>query len=146
MARPVSPDLVVHICTNCANQIGPLLTQRDRNGTHVVVREVPCSGKTDSQYLLRALESGAGGICVVTCPQGACRLAQGNYRAQVRIRTIQRLLQEIGLEPERAQIIHCAAEESAESLLRRIDKVLRRIEALGQSPIRTEAKPARATN
>ena len=50
----------------------------------VLVREVPCSGKMDGQYLLHAMEGRGRGLCVVACPKGECHLAQGNYRAETR--------------------------------------------------------------
>lgn len=100
------------------------------------LREVPCSGKMDGQYLLHALEGGGRGLCVVACPQGNCHLAQGNYRAEVRVRTVQRLLAEIGLEPQRAQLVHCSAEDSPQQLARLVQGAVERICALGESPLR----------
>ena len=68
----------------------------------------------DGQYLLHALEGGARGLCIVACPKGECHLGQGNYRAEVRLRTIQRLLGEAGLEPQRAELLHCSPNDSPE--------------------------------
>jgi len=99
---------------------------------YVQVKELPCSGKTDAQYLFHALEAGGLGILVVACPEGKCRLAQGNYRADIRIRMVQRLLAEIGLEPERAALLHCGPEDDLESLVR---GAVDRFCALGTSPI-----------
>jgi coenzyme F420-reducing hydrogenase delta subunit len=101
----------------------------------VVVREMPCSGKIDVQYLFRALESGVNGVCVVTCPEGECKLAQGNFRADVRVRTVRRLLSEIGCEPERVQSVRCPAGGSNEEYEQRVREGVERILALGKSPI-----------
>jgi coenzyme F420-reducing hydrogenase delta subunit len=54
----------------------------------------------DGQYLLHAMEGGARGFCVVACPKGDCHLSQGNYRAEIRVRAVRRLLAEIGLPPD----------------------------------------------
>lgn len=116
MAEAVRPDVLVHVCQNCIPGGGQLPRQWTQDGLHVLIRQVPCSGKTDAQYLFHALENGCQGVCVVTCPKAGCHLAQGNYRAEVRIRTIQRLLVEIGLAPERAQLLRCETDESAEHL------------------------------
>lgn len=135
MAEFISPDVIVYVCTNCISRGGRLPRQWQQDGAHVLVREVPCSGKVDAQYVFHALEGGARGLCVVTCPHGECRLAQGNYRAEVRIGTVQRLLTEIGISAERAQLVHCSADDSAGRLEELVRNAVEGICALGESPI-----------
>jgi coenzyme F420-reducing hydrogenase delta subunit len=136
MSEALSPDVVVYVCTNCIPQGGRLPRQWNQQGVRVLVREVPCSGKMDGQYLLHAIEGGGRGLCVVACPKGECHLAQGNYRAEIRVRTVQRLLAEIGLESERAQLVHCSDEDSAEKFEQSVRDAVERICALGESPFR----------
>ncbi len=136
MAVAVSPGVIVYVCTNSIPQGGRLPRQWNQNGTHVLVREVPCSGKMDGQYLFHAMEGGARGVCVVACPKGECHLAQGNYRAEIRIRTVQRLLKEIGLEPERAELLHGSADDSPHQIEQLVRGAVERICALGESPLR----------
>jgi coenzyme F420-reducing hydrogenase delta subunit len=135
MAMVLSPDIVVYVCANCIPQGERLPRQWRQDGARVLVREVPCSGKMDGQYLLHALEGGGRGLCVVACPKGECHLAQGNYRAEIRIRTVQRLLAEIGLEPERAQLLHCSPDDQPRELEQRVREAVERICALGESPL-----------
>lgn len=71
----------------------------------VKVQQLPCTGKVDMQYVMHALEGGAQGVSVVACPKGECHLAQGNYRADVRINTTKRLLEEVGMEGERVSLL-----------------------------------------
>jgi len=106
MPEALSPHVVVYLCTNCIPTGVDLPRQWNQDGARVLVREVPCSGKMDGQYLLHALEGGARGLCVVACPKGECHLSQGNYRAEIRVHTVRRLLEEIGLPPEMARLIH----------------------------------------
>jgi F420-non-reducing hydrogenase iron-sulfur subunit len=136
MAEALAPDVVVYVCTNCMPRDGSLTRQWNQDGARVIVREVPCSGKMDGQYLLHGLEGGERGLCVVACPKGECHLAQGNYRAEIRIRTVRRLLAEIGLEPERAELVHCSAEDSPGEIERVVRGAVGRICALGESPLR----------
>ncbi len=103
-----------------------------------MVREVPCSGKMEGQYLLHALEGGVRGLCVVACPKGECRLAQGNYRAEVRIGTLRRLLTEIGLEPQRIELLHASPDGPFEQFEGMVRDAVERFCALGESPIRAE--------
>jgi len=132
MVQPACPDVIVYTCVNSIARDGSLPRQWLQDGARVVVREVPCSGKMDAQYLLHALEGGGRGLCVVTCPEGACRLAQGNYRAQIRVGTIQRLLSEVGLQPQRVELVRCSADEE---LGPRVREAVARICALGESPL-----------
>ncbi len=133
-----SPDVIVYLCANCIPRGDRLPRQWQQQGAHVMVREVPCSGKMDGQYLLSALEGGADGLCVVACPKGDCRLAQGNYRAEVRIGTVRRLLAEIGLQPQRAQLVHCSVDDPFEQFQQTVQRAIDRICALGSSPVRAD--------
>lgn len=135
MAELICPEVVVYLCDNCVPEGGSMPRQWSQGESLVHVRRVPCSGKIDAQYLLAAMEGGLRGLCVVACPQGECRLAQGNYRAQVRVGTIQRLLNEIGVEPERAQLLNCAKDESFERFEQLVREAVDEILALGKSPV-----------
>jgi coenzyme F420-reducing hydrogenase delta subunit len=137
-----SPDVIVYVCTNCVPRAARLPRQWRQDGAHVLVREVPCSGKMDAQYLLHALEGGAHGLCVVACPKGKCQLAQGNYRAEIRIGTIRRLLAEIGLETERAEILHYSSDDPPDRFCGLVRGAVGRICALGPSPIRVQTRDA----
>ena len=61
-------------------------------------------------------------------------MAQGNYRAEVRVRTVQRLLDEIGVERERAALVRHDPDDDLESVVR---EAVRRFCELGESPIAT---------
>ena len=110
------PDILVFLCKNCIPEGGKLPAQWSESGLHVRVKEIPCSGKIDAQYVLHSLEGGIRGVCVVTCPRGECTLSQGNYRAEIRVKTVQRLLSEIGDDPRRAKLIQCPADATIEGI------------------------------
>lgn len=59
---------------------------------------LPCSGRVNLLYLLKAIETGADGVLLLTCPIGECTYIQGNLRAQKRIEAVDDLLVEAGLE------------------------------------------------
>jgi F420-non-reducing hydrogenase iron-sulfur subunit len=138
MPEPVTANAVVNVCRNCIPAAGHLPQQWKQGGLHVLVREIPCSGKIDAQYLLHALEGVTHGFCVVACPKGDCHFGEGNCRAEVRIRTIQRLLEEMGLEPERAELLHCSPEEPVSKLEQSVRETVRRLSALGRIPVGAE--------
>lgn len=74
-------------------------------GERIKLFPLPCSGRIEPIHLLRSLESGIDRVWVVTCPEGACRYHQGNLRAKKRVEFARGLIQEIGLEAERFQLV-----------------------------------------
>jgi F420-non-reducing hydrogenase iron-sulfur subunit len=66
---------------------------------------LPCSGRIEPLHLLSALESGADMVYLVTCPEGVCRYQEGNVRARKRLMYAQKLIEEIGLERERIELV-----------------------------------------
>lgn len=137
MSETQNPGVSIFVCHRCISEGGRLPRQWVHDGVHVQVKELPCSGKTDTQYLFHALEGGARGVLVVTCPRGECHLAQGNYRAETRVRTVRRLLAELGMEPERAELLHCAP---GDDLAGMVHAAVDRFLALGESPICVAAR------
>ena len=74
-------------------------------GKRIQFFPLPCSGRIDALHLLRALEAGADKVYVVTCPEGACHYREGNIRAKKRIAYAQSLIEEIGLERGRLELV-----------------------------------------
>ena len=74
-------------------------------GPRIMFFPLPCSGRIESLHLVRALESGADKVYLVTCPEGACRFREGNFRARKRLVFAQRLIEEIGFKRERLELI-----------------------------------------
>jgi len=106
-----------------------------RDSMLVQVKETPCSGKIDIQYIIKSFEKGVSGLCVVTCPENKCSLAQGNKRAMVRINTVKKLLAEIGLEPGRAELICCEDNMSQEQFKSIIENMVAKLSAFELSPL-----------
>ena len=64
---------------------------------------LPCSGKLETSFLLKALESGADGVALFGCPEGECHYLVGSTRAKNRVGYARRILREIGLEEDRVR-------------------------------------------
>ena len=62
---------------------------------------LPCSGKLEVSFLLKALENGADAVALFGCPEGECHYLVGSMRAKNRVQYARRILREIGLEEER---------------------------------------------
>lgn len=135
MSETVNPDILVYVCHNAVPEGGRLTRQWSQDGAHVCTTEVPCSGKIDVQYLMHALEGGGHGICVVTCPKGKCNLSQGNYRAEVRIHTVKRLLTELGMESERIILVHSSPDDTPDQFIQSVQDAVKQLCSLGKSPL-----------
>jgi F420-non-reducing hydrogenase iron-sulfur subunit len=104
-------------------------------GEKIKFYPLPCSGRIDPLHLMRALESGSDMVYLVTCPEGACRYREGNIRARKRIAYTQGLIEEIGLERERLEVVITTAGNpvTVDSLAR---ELLAREACVGPSPVR----------
>ena len=81
----------------------------------VQIIEVPCSGKVDPIYLLKAFEKGADAVVVVACDQRLCATIEGARRINKRIERTKGLLAEAGIDPGRL-ILQIARRPSLASL------------------------------
>lgn len=130
MATKTTPGILVCLCENCVADAGALPRQWDQDGCHVVIRLLPCTGRTDIQYLLHAFEDGAHGVCVVACPEGDCTLFEGNYRAQVRVKLAKKLLKEIGMNESQVAMLHHSPEDSTDELKEKLKETVKEMSGL----------------
>jgi len=81
----------------------------DLGGDTVKTIGLPCSGKVDVPYLVKALETGMDGVVIVACKKQECRNFEGSLRAHKRAQAVESLLEEIGFGAGRMAVIECAA-------------------------------------
>jgi coenzyme F420-reducing hydrogenase delta subunit len=84
-------------------------------------------------FLLRAFEAGADTVVVLVCPEGACRYVEGNLRAKKRVRWVQALLDDIGLNGKRLSLFNLAPGDTA-AADRIVREVLGDVAVLGPNP------------
>jgi coenzyme F420-reducing hydrogenase delta subunit len=82
-----------------------LMKDLSPHGNEINVISMPCSGKLDILYLLKAFETGADGAAVMICREGECRYLEGNLRARKRAGAVEDLLKESGLGNGRVAVI-----------------------------------------
>jgi F420-non-reducing hydrogenase iron-sulfur subunit len=110
-------------------------------GSRVRFFPLPCSGRIESLHLMKAIEAGADKVYVITCPEGSCRHKEGNIRAGKRVAFAQRLIEEVGLEPERFELIVSSALPSP-SIDRLVRDLLAREVLFGPSPLGSKRQDA----
>jgi F420-non-reducing hydrogenase iron-sulfur subunit len=92
----------------CSNSIEPEQMAEGLgklDGVTVETVSLPCSGKIDVPYLVKAFETGADGAVIVTCKQNECQHLEGNLRANKRAEAVESLLEEIGMGKGRMAVI-----------------------------------------
>jgi coenzyme F420-reducing hydrogenase delta subunit len=95
-------------------------------GEMVKTIALPCSGKVDVPYLIKALETGADGAVLVACRKSECRHFEGSARAHKRAEAVEALLEEIGFGKGRMTVVECAkdgAGQACEEIKRFIEQV-----------------------
>ena len=97
---------------------------------------LPCSGKLNVPYLVKAFETGADGILILVCEQGQCHNIEGNMRAINRAEAVDSLNEEIGLGRGRIAVIQ--AEDREENVAEKIKGF-----CVGLNKIQTEFVTAR---
>jgi len=102
-----SANMRIHLfCCSTSLQAADLLDAEDAfPDTELKVVSVPCSGKVNVPYLVKAFESGADGVMVVTCKKDECQYIQGSFRAQNRVQAVDELIAEIGLGKGRIALV-----------------------------------------
>jgi coenzyme F420-reducing hydrogenase delta subunit len=78
---------------------------------NIRIVRVPCTGKVDALFLLQAFESGADGVMVIGCLEGECHFLTGNLRARKRVNRVKKILEEIGIDPERVEMFNLSSGE-----------------------------------
>lgn len=103
--------------------------------TSIRIIRVPCTGKVDIIHILRALEKGADGVCVVGCMEGDCHFKTGNFRARKRVEQAQKLLDIVGTGGERVQMYNLSSGEGP-LFARYAEEMYEKVKALGPNPIK----------
>ena len=120
--------LVAFCCENSAfdsARIASLTALPLPDGLQLV--RVPCAGRVDLQYVLKALESGADGVMVMGCHDESCKSVRGNRLAKKRTEIIGEALVGAGLEKDRLFFESCAPGMGWEfsEIVTRAERVLR---------------------
>ena len=97
---------------------------------NIRVIRVPCSGRVNPAFLLRALQNGADGVLVSGCHPGDCHYISGNLVARRRFAILKELLRYAGIEPERVQFTWVSASEGGR-FAAVVEKVVEGIRKLG---------------
>ena len=130
------PEITVFTCIYCG------YTAADMAGTiglqypaDIKVVKLPCTGKLDTIYVLKAFEQGADAVMVVACTKGTCHHLEGNLRAEKRVGQARQILDDIGLGGERVEIFFVTGSQGY-SFANAVEQMTERVKKLGRNPLR----------
>lgn len=130
------PVILAFCCHYCAYAAADLAgSMRLQYPGNVRVLRLPCTGKIEVNYILRAFERGVDGVIVAGCLEGGCHFLEGNLRARRRVERTQQFLKEIGIEPERLEMYNLSSAEGPR-FAQIVTEMNDRLTRLGPSPLR----------
>lgn len=114
MSADFEPKIIAFLCNWCSYAGADLAgSLRYSYPPNIRIIRVPCSGRVDPAFILKALFCGADGVFVGGCHPGDCHYVRGNYYAERRMKVLHRLLDWLGVERERVRLEWVSASEGA---------------------------------
>ena len=113
-ATGFQPRIVAFVCNWCTYAGADLAgTSRMQYPPNVRIVKLPCTGRIDPLFILKAFEGGADAVLVSGCHPGDCHYTSGNYHARRRWAIFRRLLDLTGIDERRLIFSWVSAAEGA---------------------------------
>jgi coenzyme F420-reducing hydrogenase delta subunit len=117
MSEPVAqggfePRIMAFVCNWCTYTGADLAgTSRLAMAPNVRILRLPCTGRIDSLFVIKAFERGADGVIVSGCHPGDCHYTEGNYHARRRFLIFKELMDFVGIDSRRVTFSWVSASE-----------------------------------
>ena len=132
MSDQYQPRIVGFLCNWCSYAGADLAgTSRLKVPANLRVVRVPCSGRINPLFIFKALEEGADSVMVSGCHPGDCHYISGNRYAKRKLAVLRRLLDWVGIEPERIHFTWLSASEGARYAVE-VTEFVDKVRALGR--------------
>jgi F420-non-reducing hydrogenase iron-sulfur subunit len=106
------PKIVAFVCNWCTYTGADLAgTSRLQMAANVRVVRLPCTGRIDPLFIVKAFECGADGVIVSGCHPADCHYTAGNYHARRRFAIFRDLLDFMGVDVRRTTFSWVSASE-----------------------------------
>ena len=130
-SKEFQPKILAFLCNWCSYAGADLAgVSRLQYPPNVRIVRVPCSGRVNPAYILKALQEGVDGVLVSGCHPGDCHYLTGNYHARRKFRLLKELLDFVGVEDGRVQFSWVSAAEGAK-FAQVMAEVTEKVRALG---------------
>ncbi len=112
MEERFEPKIVAFVCNWCTYTGADLAgTSRLKQQPNARLIRVPCTGRIDPVFIIKAFESGADGVLVSGCHPGDCHYNAGNFHARRRWIMFRELLEFTGIDSTRLHFSWVSASE-----------------------------------
>ncbi len=106
------PRIVAYVCNWCTYLGADLAgTARLEYPPNVRIIRLPCTGRIDTNLVVKAFEIGADAVLVSGCHPGDCHYTAGNYHARRRWMLFRELLEVLGFDMRRLHFTWISAAE-----------------------------------
>ena len=106
--------------------------------TDLRIIRVPCSGRINPLFIIKALLGGADGVLVSGCHPRDCHYAEGNFYARRRLEMCKNLLPIAGIDPARFEYTWVSASEG-QRWQHVVTEFTKQIHALPPAPVFPES-------
>jgi len=131
---PYEPVVLAFSCNWCSYRAADLAgTARVKYPPNVRLIRLMCSGRLDPTFVMKAFACGADGVIMTGCWPADCHYRVQNVKALRRFELLHRVLEGLGIEPERFQRFYASAAEGQQlaAAFTRIVEELRPLGPLG---------------
>jgi len=130
------PKIVAFLCNWCSYAGADLAgVSRIQYPPSIRIVRVMCSGRIEPTFILEAFKNGADGVLVAGCHPGDCHYLSGNFKAQRRVLLLKKVLENLGLEPERLRLDWVSASEGDKFAIL-VEDMTEELRKLGPSPLK----------
>ena len=136
------PKIVAFVCNWCTYLGADLAgTARLEYPANVRIIRLPCTGRIDTNLVVKAFEIGADAVLVSGCHPGDCHYSAGNYHARRRRMLFRELLDVVGFDTRRLHFTWISAAEGRK-FQQTIEEITDKTRALGPyRPYEAQAAP-----
>jgi len=111
--KKFEPKIMAFVCNWCTYAGADLAgTSRMEYRPNVRIIKLPCTGRIDPLFIIKAFENGADGVLVSGCHPGDCHYSAGNYHAKRRWIAFRSLMEFTGIDMRRLQFSWISASEA----------------------------------
>ncbi|HIH28497.1 MAG TPA: hydrogenase iron-sulfur subunit [Thermoplasmata archaeon] len=135
MSEEFEPNILGFLCNWCSYAGADLAgTSRMKYPSNLKSIRVMCSGRVDPAFVLEALRKGVDGVLIAGCHPGDCHYQSGNYKTNRRMKLLKKLLEELGIEPQRVRFEYVSASEG-QKFATIVTEFVAEIKKLGPNPL-----------
>ncbi|MBI5245013.1 MAG: hydrogenase iron-sulfur subunit [Elusimicrobia bacterium] len=131
MGMTFEPRITAFVCNWCTYAGADLTgTSRLSYAPNIRIVKLPCTGRIDPLFVLKAFEGGADAVLISGCHPGDCHYASGNYHARRRWSLFRKLLAFTGIDENRVFFSWVSAAEG-QKFANLVNKVTEQVRAAG---------------